>query len=113
MLHSDEIILRKIIKEVDFSVERLKGESFEDFEKDIDAQHAVGMAAINVGELIKHISDGLRKEYRDIPWKEAAGLRDVVAHAYDTIKLEDLFATVKEDFPSLKDKLTSLLVQKK
>lgn len=59
MLHSDEIILRKIIKEVDFSVERLKGESFEE------------------------------------------------------IKLEDLFATVKEDFPSLKDKLTSLLVQKK
>ena len=108
MQHRDEIIIQKIIKEIDFATNRLSGVSEDDFMDDEDAQHAVGMAAINVGELIKHISDELRKETPGIPWKEAAGLRDVAAHSYDTIRMDDLFSTVTDDFPVLREMLIKL-----
>lgn len=108
MLHKDEIIIEKIIKEINFATKRLKGMSQEDFITDEDAQHAVGMAAINIGELVKHISDELRKEAPHVPWKEAAGLRDVAAHSYDTIRMDDLFDTVTTDFPALMEKLKNL-----
>lgn len=108
MQHRDEIIIQKIIKEIDFATNRLLDVSESDFVYDEDAQHAVGMAAINVGELIKHISDELRDNNPGIPWKEAAGLRDVAAHSYDTIRMDDLFSTVTVDFPALREMLKRL-----
>ena len=108
MLHKDKTIINKIIREISFATKRLEGISLEDFMTDEDAQHAVGMAAINVGELVKHLSEDIRTENPDIPWKEAAGLRDVAAHSYDTIRMEDLFDTIITDFPELREKLQSL-----
>ena len=108
MLHRDEIIVRKIIREIDFATNRLSNLTPEVFMNDEDAQHSVGMAAINVGELTKHISDELKETAPDIPWKQAAGLRDVAAHSYDTIRMDDLYKTIKEDFPNLKRQLKEL-----
>ena len=109
MEHRDIIIIRKIISEIDFAIDRINGMSQEIFLGDIDAQHSVGMAVINVGELIKHISDETRKIYTNIPWKQAAGFRDVAAHSYDTINMDDLYLTIKEDFPKLKADLIKIL----
>lgn len=108
MQHRDRIIIEKILKEIDFATDRIHNLTAESFMSDEDAQHAVGMAAINVGELTKHISEELRTETPDIPWKQAAGLRDVAAHSYDTIRMDDLYQTIKEDFPHLKDLLSEL-----
>ena len=108
MQHSDMIIIRKILGEIDFATGRIEELSLELFMADEDAQHAVGMAAINVGELVKHISDELRESTPDIPWKQAAGLRDVAAHSYDTLKMDDLYQTIKEDFPYLRELLTHI-----
>lgn len=109
MEHRDIIIIRKIISEIDFAIGRIEGMSQEKFLGDIDAQHSVGMAVINVGELIKHISDETRRIYADIPWKQAAGFRDVAAHSYDTINMDDLYLTIKEDFTKLKEELRKIL----
>lgn len=109
MQRRDEVIIQKIIKEIDFATNRIKGISSDAFMKDEDAQHSVGMAVINVGELVKHISDELRVSAPDIPWKQAAGLRDVAAHSYQTIRMDDLYSTVKDDFPRLKELLEKLL----
>lgn len=109
MEHKDIVIICKIISEIEYAIGRIIGMSQETFIGDIDAQHSVGMAVINVGELIKHISDETRKLYTDIPWKQAAGFRDVAAHSYDTIKMDDLYLTIQEDFPKLKEELRSIL----
>lgn len=108
MQRSDQIIINKIIKEIEYATNRLDGINLASFLEDIDAQHAVGMATINVGELIKHVSDELKLNNPNIPWKQAAGLRDIAAHAYDTIRMDDLYKTIIEDFPQLKEKLISL-----
>ena len=108
MQHSDALIVQKIIKEIDFASNRLEHVSPDEFMTDEDAQHSVGMAAINVGELIKHISEELRESFPNVPWKQAAGLRDVTAHSYDTIRMDDLYITIKEDFPQLRELLKEL-----
>ena len=109
MQHRDEILIRKIIKEIDFATERIESVSMEKFMTDEDAQHSVGMAAINVGEFVKNVSDELREAAPHIPWKQAAGLRDVAAHSYDTIRMDDLYQTIREDFPQLKRMLAELI----
>lgn len=111
MLHKDAVIIEKIIREIDFAVNRISEYSAKDFAEDIDAQHAVGMAVINTGELIKHISEELRRKFPSVPWKQAAGLRDIAAHTYDTIRMDDLYQTIKKDFPPLKKQLLTIAAE--
>ncbi|MCT7988479.1 HepT-like ribonuclease domain-containing protein [Laspinema olomoucense] len=35
-----------------------------------------------IGEATKQIPDSLRQQYPEIPWRQVAGLRDVIAHTY-------------------------------
>ena len=72
-------------------------------------KRALGMTVINIGELIKNVTEETRKEHSDIPWKAIAGMRDITAHKYQTLRMEDVYTTVKEDFVSLKNSLKSII----
>lgn len=67
------------------------------------------MTAINIGELVKSLSDGVRNEYKYIPWELIAGFRDIAAHKYQTLKMGDVYKTVNEDFPELKQNIQQIL----
>ncbi len=112
MQHRDCIILQKVLSEIDVGVEMLGGTDLHDFMEDEKLKRALCMTVINVGELIKNITPETRKEYPEIPWREIAGMRDMAAHKYQTLRMEDVFKTVKDDFPSLKIQLTNILKNK-
>jgi len=61
------------------------------------------MTLINIGELVKNLTREFVELNRDIPWKEVAGFRDVAAHKYQTLRMEDVYLTVTEDLPMLRD----------
>ena len=44
-----------------------------------------------------------------IPWKSIAGMRDITAHKYQTLKMGDVWHTVKQDMPVLKAQLASIV----
>ncbi len=67
------------------------------------------MAAINIGELTKHLTYEFRKSYPQISWKKAVGFKDVVAHKYETLNMLDVFKTVSEDFPKMKMQIEQIL----
>lgn len=53
---------------------------FRTFLKDEKLKRAVCMTVVNIGELVKNISEQGLKEYAHIPWKELAGIRDIIRH---------------------------------
>jgi len=67
------------------------------------------MTVINIGELTKSLSVDLRITYNNIPWKSIAGMRDMTAHKYQALKMGDVWVTVINDIPILKDKLIAIL----
>jgi uncharacterized protein with HEPN domain len=67
------------------------------------------MTVINIGELIKNVTDDFRKSHPGVPWRAVAGMRDIAAHKYQTLRMEDVYITVKEDFPSLRKQLVYIL----
>ena len=67
------------------------------------------MTAINIGELTKNLSQEFRKNFPEVEWRKATGFRDVVAHKYETLDMEDVYKTVSEDFPELKSQIEKIL----
>ena len=101
MQHRDIIVLRKINDEIEIALDMLKSVPYEEFSLSEVLKRAVAMTAINVGELVKSLSEEFRMEHKNIPWKMIAGFRDVAAHKYQTLKMEDVYETVTCDFPKL------------
>lgn len=58
---------------------------------------------------MKNLTDQTRLAYPHIPWKAIAGFRDVAAHKYQTLRMEDVFETVVADFPTLKEQIEKIL----
>jgi uncharacterized protein with HEPN domain len=64
---------------------------------------------IIIGEATKRLSVELRSDYSEIPWRQMAGLRDVVIHDYDELDLDILWNVVQINLPDLEPKLRDIL----
>ena len=109
MQHRDKIIIQKIISEINVGVQLLGDITLEDFLKDEMLKRAIGMTVTNIGELTKNISQETRTEFPFIPWKAISGMRDLAAHKYQTLRMEDVYQTAREDFPQLKEQLENII----
>ncbi|SFH68341.1 Uncharacterized conserved protein, contains HEPN domain [Selenomonas ruminantium] len=105
MQHRDKIVLQKIISEIDVGTQLLGNNSLEAFLQNEMMKRAIGMTVINIGELIKNVTDEMRNAHPEVPWKQVAGFRDITAHKYQTLRMEDVYQVVVEDFPVLKKQL--------
>ena len=105
----DRILLRKIYDEANVIAYLIDGFSCETFVNDEKTKRAVCMTLINIGELVKLVSDEIRKNNSAIPWRSIAGLRDVAAHGYMTLHMEDIWETVSVDVPALKQQVGEIL----
>ncbi|MBO4681782.1 MAG: DUF86 domain-containing protein [Clostridiales bacterium] len=109
MQHRDRVVLEKIVQEINISDEMIGNVDLKEFLADEKLKRAVSMTIINIGEMIKLISDDLRAKYPEVPWKDAAGMRDITAHKYQTLRMEDVFSSATSDFPALKKQIQSIL----
>ena len=109
MEHRDAVILQKVLSEIKIAEDMVGNRSLTEFIGSEMLKRAVCMTVINVGELVKNLSDGCRQEHREIPWKAIAGFRDIAAHKYQTLKMEDVYETVTSDFPVLYDQIKEIL----
>ena len=111
MLHRDEVILLKILSEINIALEMIKDVTFEFFNSDEILKRAACMTVINIGELVKSLSVEFRQTNSQIPWKSIAGFRDIAAHKYQTLHMEDVYHTIISDFPVLENNIKSISVR--
>jgi uncharacterized protein with HEPN domain len=64
---------------------------------------------ISIGEATKNLSAELRGAHPDIPWRQIAGMRDVLIHDYLKISLVRIWRTVATDLPPLRATVQKLL----
>ena len=111
MQHRDKIVLQKILSEIDMGKQLLGDVTLEKFLKNEMMKRAIAMTVINIGELVKNITPEMRTAHPDIPWKQVAGFRDITAHKYQTLRMEDVYQAIVEDFPALQKQLHTILSQ--
>lgn len=78
---------------------------FTDTPAGIEKMDSVCMQLIVIGEAIKKldkITDGsLLSTYREIDWRKAAGMRDILTHHYADIDPNAVFYTCRDKIPCL------------
>ena len=70
------------------------------------------MQLIAIGQGIKDIDKVTNKEllknYPQIPWRNIAGIRDILSHNYFNLNAETVFGILGEDLEELKDTLETI-----
>ncbi len=79
----------------------IEGMDFEQFRADDKTFSAVVRKLEIVGEATKHIPDSVRKKYPLVPWKEMAGMRDRLIHAYFGVDDKLLWRVVTARIPKI------------
>ena len=80
-----------------------------EFLADERTKRAASMTLINIGELVKNVSDEFKSAHRGIPWRAIAGMRDITAHKYQSLRMEDVYHTCVTDLPVFEDQIKNLL----
>jgi len=62
-----------------------------------------------IGEATTNISDNLKRNYPDVSWKEMKGMRNIVTHQYFGIELSEIWSTVINDIPLLKNQIQKII----
>ncbi|MEJ6951703.1 HepT-like ribonuclease domain-containing protein [Natronospora cellulosivora (SeqCode)] len=73
-----------------------------------EKQDAVITRIMIIGEATKQISDDLRQQYQHIPWKNMAGMRDILIHRYHGIDLEIIWEVIKVELPEIENDLMKI-----
>lgn len=101
--------MEKINSELQIGMEMMNGVGKESFMQNEMLKRAVCMTTINIGELIKNVSEETRTAFPMIEWKAIAGMRDLAAHKYQTLRMEDVYWTAVNDYPILRRQISQIL----
>ena len=85
------------------------GREIDDLNVDIMFQMAIVKAVEPVGECASNISDELRAQQPQLPWKKMIGMRNVLVHKYWAIEQVDFWDAVQNHIPALIAELERLI----
>jgi uncharacterized protein with HEPN domain len=88
-----------------------EGMDFEKFSSDYKTIYAVIRALEIIGEASKKIPETVKGQNPGVPWREMAGIRDILIHEYFGVNFQVIWKTLKEDFPKLKPAISMLLAK--
>jgi uncharacterized protein with HEPN domain len=74
--------LKHIIDEIDYLLRDAKRLTYDDFIRNETLKRSFVRSLEVIGEATKNLPSGFRSSNPDVPWKEMAGLRDILIHQF-------------------------------
>lgn len=87
----------------------VNGLSFKEFSNDQKTIDAVLRNFEIIGEASKQVPDGFKSKYTEMPWKEMAGMRNILIHTYFGVNLKIIWRTITTRIPELTTGIQNIL----
>jgi len=102
------VYIEDILESIKHIENYVKGEKLENFLKDTKLQDSVIRRLEIIGEAIGNLPEETQALNPDIPWRQIAGLRNVLIHEYFGVNIDRVWTVVINDLPSLKKQISEL-----
>jgi uncharacterized protein with HEPN domain len=76
---------------------------------DLEKQSAILYQIVIVGEAVKRLSTDFCNQHSEVPWREIAGMRDILTHQYDRVEVDEIWGVIQDDIPQLLSMIEPLL----
>lgn len=101
--------IEDIIEAMNNAMNFARDMKYDDFTKDNKTIYAMVRALEIIGEAVKNLSDEVKQQYPQIPWRDMAGMRDKLIHEYFGVNKKVVWDTIKDELPKLKPLFEKIL----
>jgi uncharacterized protein with HEPN domain len=107
-LSRDQDALLDIVERIDLI--RAHGPAdLDELRTDVTRQAATLHWLLIVGEAANRVSPDLRERHPEVPWRAIVDFRNLVAHAYDLVRLDEVWRVIEDDLPQLEAQVRAIL----
>jgi uncharacterized protein with HEPN domain len=114
MAKRDEIVFFEVIIDcINKIIEYTENTTEIQFRENTEKQDAVIRRIEIIGEAVKSISRDTRNKFPHIPWREIAGMRDIVVHEYFGVSIDMIWRVAINEIPELKKDIEQIISELK
>ena len=95
--------IERIKLELLFITDTVKNMDAQAFLQNSVVQHAISMSLITIGECANHLSEEFKEKHPQIEWVQVIAVRNIAAHGYWELNMEQIWQAVEEDIPLLRE----------
>lgn len=104
------MFLEHVLEAIQLIEDYVEKSSESEFRKHRALQDSVIRRLEVIGEAVKNLPNSFKLKHSEIPWKQIAGMRDILIHEYFDVDLSLTWRVVKQELPIIKKKITLILV---
>lgn len=101
--------LEDILRSIEWIESDTKNRTFEAFARNRKLRQLVERNVEIISEASRHIPKHFTAEFPDVPWREIAGIGNIMRHGYDQIDPKVLWDVVSADLKPLKRAVLRML----
>lgn len=103
-----KLYLEDILESITLIEEYVSDTDESHLRNDLKLQDAVIRRFEIIGEAIRQMPQAFKDQHPEIPWRQIAGMRDVIAHEYFGVNIERVWDTIQKDLPPLKQQVHNI-----
>lgn len=106
---SDKELLQDIYEAAQRIQTYVGGMTYTTFLKDTKTQDAVIRNLEIIGEATKNLSESLRDQHNDVPWRSIARMRDRLIHGYFGINVDIVWGVITTELAELVQQIAEVI----
>lgn len=103
-----KLFIEDILENINLIEDSIKGLSVKQFESNRLIIDATLRRLEIIGEAVKNLPDSFKNKHPTLPWKDIAGFRDKLTHAYFGVILERVWNIIERDLSSFKKEIEKI-----